>query len=209
MRKLTLTLCALAVTLSTALYAGLAQPGELAPEILDKTVVINGETMHVVRTIYKNNLDIKVLAKDGKEVWRSESLGMQAWDFNLNEKASSLEFEDLDGDKIPEIIAGATIGDVQSAMYVFKFNPKENNFKAVNFGYKGYPDMGRDFMVSDIPAPEGQNLFFINNRKIRALGKIYTADGAIPGFYYFELKNGSYICEKQEPVPPAPSEKKK
>lgn len=209
MRKLTVLLSAFAIAATTAAYAGLAQPGELTPDILDKTIVINGETMHVVRTIDKNNLDIKVITKDGKEMWRSIALGMQAWNFKMNDNVTSLECEDLDGDKIPEIITATTIGDVQSAMYVFKFDPKENNFKAMNFGYKDYPDMVRDFMVSDIPAAEGANMVFTDKTTVRTLGKIYTENGAVPGFYYFELKDGEFTCNKQEVIPPAPAEEKK
>ena len=67
MRKLTVLISAFAIAATAAAYADLAQPGEFTPDILDKPIVINGETMHVVRTIDKNNLDIKVLTKDRKE----------------------------------------------------------------------------------------------------------------------------------------------
>lgn len=199
MRKLFLLLSTVAVALTTSVYADLGLPGELAPDILDKTIVINGQTCHVVRTIDKNNLDIKVLSKKGKEIWRSIALGMQAWDFKLNDKISSFEIADLDGDKVPEIITACTTGDVQSAMYVFKYDPKRRNFRPMDFGYEG-TDLVRDFMVSDIPATEGENMVFINNTTIRTLGKIYTDDGAVPGYYYFTLKKGKFMCTKQEPA---------
>ena len=128
------------------------------------------------------------------------ALGMQAWDFKLNNKVSSLEVEDLDGDKVPEIITACTTGDVQSAMYIFKYNTEKKTFSAINFGYIGYEGMDRDFMVSDIPAANGENMLFENNTKIRCLGKIYTPKGPLAGYYYFEYKDGKFMAGEAVPA---------
>lgn len=192
MRKVSLLLSAFVIALSTASFA--------EPEVLDKPMVINGQNYHVVRTIDNNNVSLKVLDKDSKEVWTSIALGMQAWDFKLDNKASSLEIEDLDGDNIPEIITACTTGDVQSAMYIFKYNTEKKSFSPMNFGYIKYKDMARDFMVSDIPLPNGENMVFENKTKVRCLGKIYTEDGPVAGYYYFELKDGEYMAGDAVPA---------
>ena len=199
MRKISILLSAFVIALSTASFADPAQTANAVPETLDKTMVINGESYHVIRTIDNNNVSVKVLDKNSKEIWNSIALGMQAWNFKLNDKASSLEIEDLDGDNVPEIITACVTGDVQSAMYIFKYNPEKKNFSPMNFGYTQYKDMKRDFMVSDIPVPNGENMVFENKTKVRCLGKIYTEDGPVPGYYYFELKNGEYMAG--DPVP--------
>lgn len=192
MRKLSLLLSAFVFALSTVSYA--------EPEVLDKPMVINGQNYHVVRTIDNNNVSVKVLDKDSKEVWTSIALGFQAWNFKLNDKVSSLEIEDLDGDNIPEIITACVTGDVQSAMYIFKYNAEKKSFSPMNFGYIKYKDMIRDFMVSDIPLPNGENMVFENKSKVRCLGKIYTEDGPVAGYYYFELKDGQYMAGDAVPV---------
>ena len=196
MRKLSVLLSAFVLALSTMSYA---EPQTATPDTLDKPMVINGQSYHVVRTIDNNNVSLKVLDKDSKEVWTSIALGFGAWNFKLNDKASSLEIEDLDGDNIPEIITACITGDIQSAMYIFKYNPEKKSFSPMNFGYTKYKDMARDFMVSDIPVPNGENMVFENKAKVRCLGKIYTEDGPVPGYYYFELKNGEYMAG--DPVP--------
>jgi hypothetical protein len=197
MRKISVLLSAFIIALSTISYA---EPQATVSGNLDKTMTINGQNYHVVRTIDNNNVSIKVLDKDSKEIWTSIALGFDAWNFKLNGKVSSLEIEDVDGDNIPEIITACTTGDIQSAMYIFKYNPEKKNFSPMNFGYVKYKDMTRDFMVSDIPAPNGENMVFENKAKVRCLGKIYTEDGPVPGYYYFELKNGEYLAGDAVPA---------
>ena len=186
MRKVSLLLSAFVIALSTASYA--------EPEVLDKPMVINSQNYHVVRTIDNNNVSLKVLDKDSKEVWTSIALGMQAWDFKLDNKASSLEIEDLDGDNIPEIITACTTGDVQSAMYIFKYNTEKKSFSPMNFGYIKYKDLplGKYYII--------ENMVFENKTKVRCLGKIYTEDGPVAGYYYFELKNGEYMAGDAVPA---------
>lgn len=193
MRRLSVLVSALAIALSTAGYA------ETANNTVEKPIVINNVTYKVIRTIDNNCLSIKVVDKDAKQVWASIPLGIQEWNFKLNNKVSSFEVTDLDGDKIPEIITACTIGDVQSAMYIFKYNTEKKTFNAVHFGYIGFKDLDRDFMVSDIPVINGENMVFENNSKIRCLGKIYTPNGPVQGYYHFELQNGKYMAG--DPVP--------
>ena len=193
MRNLSVLLTAFAIALTTSVYA--------EPVILEKPLVLNGQTYKVVRTIDNNNLTLKVVDKDSKDFWVAPmALGMQAWDFKLNNKVSSLEVEDLDGDKIPEIITACTTGDVQSAMYIFKYDAEKKGFSAINFGYIGFEGMNRDFMVSDIPAANGENMLFENNAKIRCLGKIYTPNGPMAGYYFFEYKDGKYMAGEAVPA---------
>lgn len=191
MRKISLLLSAFVIALSTSIYA--EEPVQNKIVTYEKPIIINNETYKVVRTIENDNLSIKVVNKNAKVVWNSIALGMQAWNFKLNNEPKSLEVEDLDGDSVPEIITACTIGDVQSALYIFKYDKAKKNFSAINFGYIGYDGMERDFMVSDVPADNGDNMVFENKTKIRCLGKIYTPDGPKPGYYIFELKDGKFM----------------
>lgn len=199
MRKLSVLLSAFAVALTSAAYADLALPGELTPDILDKAMEINGETYHVVRTISKNSLSLKVIDNKANEIWSFNEMGEQAAKFKLNGEVDSLKIEDLDGDNIPEIIAGCTITP-NTALYVFKYDMNNKNFKPMTFGYEGMPDAGRDFMVSDIFAENGENMVFERKDLIKTMGKIFGDNGAVPGFYFFKLQNGEYICNKQVPI---------
>ena len=107
MRKFSLLLSALVIALSTTIYA--EEPVQNKIVTFEKPLVIKNETYKVIRTIENDNLSIKVVDKNAKEVWNSIALGMQAWDFKLNNEPSSLAVEDLDGDAIPEIITACTI----------------------------------------------------------------------------------------------------
>ncbi len=191
MRKLSVLLSAFVIALSTSIYA--EEPVQNKIVTFEKPLVIKNETYKVIRTIENDNLSIKVVDKNAKEVWNSIALGMQAWDFKLNNEPSSLEVVDLDGDAVPEIITACTIGDVQSALYIFKYDTAKKSFSAINFGYIGYDGMERDFMVSDVPADNGDNMVFENKTKIRCLGKIYTPNGPKLGYYFFELKDGKFM----------------
>ena len=194
MRKLSLLLCAFILAFSTATYANNIS------ETIDKPLIINGETYKIVRDIEDDNLAIKVVDKNSKEIWASIPLGYSPWNFKLNDKVSSLEIEDIDGDNVPEIITACVTGDIQSCLYVFKYDSAKKSFTAMNFGYVKYKDMIRDFMVSDIPLPNGENMVFETTSKIRCLGKHYTEDGPVPAYYYFELKNGEYMADDPVPV---------
>lgn len=193
MKKLFVLLSAFIIALSTAAFA--------SSETLDKPLVINNQSYKVIRNIEQENVSIKVVDSNSKEVWNSIALGFAPWNFKLNDKVTSLEIEDIDGDNIPEIITACITGDVQSALYIFKYDSSQKTFKAMNFGYVKYKDFVRDFMVSDIPLPNGENMVFENKTKIRCLGKIYSEeDGASPGYYYFELQKGEFMAGDAVPA---------
>ena len=187
MRKITLLLGAYLISVTTATYAGL--------ETFEKPLVINGATYKIIKNIETENVSIKVVDKDSKDVWASKPLGYAPWNFKINGKATSLEIEDLDGDNIPEIITACATGEIQSALYIFKYNPENKDFIPMNFGYEKYKGLERDFMVSDIPYPNGENMVFETNNKIRCLGKKYQlGEEPAPAYYYFELKNGVFLA---------------
>lgn len=199
MRKISILLCAFVIALSTATYAETTSVSAISSN--HKSISIKGvPTFNVTRIFENDNISIKVTSLDGKEFWSSIPLGLKPWSFKLNDKTSSLEVEDVDGDNIPEIITACTIGDIQSALYIFKYDEKKKSFTPMNFGYTNYKDMTRDFMVSDIPAV-GENMIFEGKTTVRCLGKIYTENGPVPGFYYFKLTNGEFMTG--EPVPAA------
>ena len=88
MRKISVLLSAFIIALSTISYA---EPQATVSGNLDKTMTINGQNYHVVRTIDNNNVSIKVLDKDSKEIWTSIALGFDAWNFKLNGKSAALK----------------------------------------------------------------------------------------------------------------------
>lgn len=192
MRRFSILLSLFVIAFSSASFA--------ETEVLKKVISIrNVPTFNASIENNFDNIFVKVTTLDGKDFWKSIALGIKPWNFKLNNKTSSFEVEDLDGDGTPEIITACTIGDIQSALYVFKYDEKNKKFNPMNFGYINYKDMMRDFMVSDIPA-EGENMIFEGKTTVRCLGKIFTENGPVPGFYFFKLRgNGDFMTGK--PVP--------
>lgn len=202
-RAVFLYLCAFAfVAASVALYAGLALPGELKPDVAELLIGLENTQCKVVRTISNNSLFLTLKDGTGKELWRSEELGMQARNFEFNKKLSSLLAADIDGDKVPEIILGVTLDSVNSAVYVLKYQSKSKSFAPIKVGYKN-SDFERDCMVSDIESANGASIVFETNNRVKLAGKIYTDDGPIYGLYTFNYASGKFICTKQEAMPQA------
>lgn len=199
MRKLSVLFGAFVIAFATSAYADFALPGELTPETTDIGFKFNDAKYKVTRTISKNSLDLKVFDSEEKQIWSSGEIGQQASKFVYGKDSTTLKVDDLDGDNIPEIIAGTTYG-TNSELHVFKYNTEKKIYEAMNFGYKD-SDLSRDFMVSDIPAADGENMVFTSKTQIRTMGKIYNEDGAVPGFYYFELEGNQFICNKIEKAP--------
>lgn len=210
MKRILFGLFSAAIMFSAPVFADLEVPGEDNPVLSSDTISLKDVSYNVVKRIDKNTVTIKVSTSAGTQFWVSDALGEQEKMFTLDGKATGLAIKDLTGDGTPELITAAMIGPDSSALYVFKLDAEAKKFVPMNFKYEK-SDLARDFMVSDMYQENGQDIEFMPENTVRALGKIYAENAEnppAPGFYYFKLASDSFVCSKIEPVPTdAPDEK--
>ena len=208
MRKFFL-LASLLLTTSS-LFADLALPGELEPYI-SKTNYKNKDVNYSIEKIYnQKEFCVNLVAKNsnGEKVWESEIIGDSEKLVNIDGKTESIAIKDLDSDGIPEILSGGMNGPNASFLYVFKYNPTSKTFDPMAFTYP-QNSFTRNFLVSDIFDPNSNDVIVKKDGKIRAAGKIYTKNGPVAGYYFFELKDGQYECTSIVPQSKGNSKNKK
>lgn len=200
-RILLSSLFAAALIYTAPVFADLEVPGEANPVLSENSIVLNEAKFNVVKRIDKGTVTLKVLGVDGKEMWASLPLGEQEKLFIIDGAASPLTVKDLTGDGVPEIITAAMTGPETSALYVFKYDGEGKKFVGMNFKYEK-EQMSRDFMVSDMYQKNGEDIVFMPENQIRALGKIFNEDaGPTAGFYFFKLTGDEFVCSEITPVP--------
>jgi len=181
--------------------ADLEVPGEADPLLAETAFEIAGKSFKACKELRENSVFVRILDAAGQEVARSESLGEQEKFFVLGAAPKSIAVVDINNDKVPEIIAPAMTGPDRSALYIFKFNPHTSKLIPFKFAYKK-EKLERDFLVSDFYQENGQDLVFLENNRIRALGKIYQEDAEpVVGFYFFDIDGEGYSCSEIAPVP--------
>ncbi|MDD3147937.1 MAG: hypothetical protein PHD82_11580 [Candidatus Riflebacteria bacterium] len=201
MKRILASLFCTAMLLSAPVFADLALPGEDNPVLSENSIVLNQSKYNVVKRIDSGTVTLKVFTTEGKEMWVSAPLGEQEKLFTLEGAASPLAIKDLTGDGVPELVTAAMTGPESSALYVFKFDNDSQKFTAMNFRYEK-ENLSRDFLVSDMYQKDGQDLVFMPENKVRALGRIYSEEtGPTAGFYFFELKENEFVCTEVAPVP--------
>lgn len=201
MKKAITTSILAVLLLISPVFADLEVPGEVNPVLAENEFTLNGQNCVAQKNIKQGLVSISVRTKEGKPIWTSEILGEQEKFFIIDKNATSLAIKDLNGDKVPEIITAAMTGPDRSALYVYKYEPKENKFVPMQFKHEKQK-VYRDFMVSDMYQKDGQDLVFMGDNKVRALGKIYSEQSApIAGFYYFELVGNDFVSTEIVPVP--------
>ncbi len=201
MKRILASVFCTALLFSSPSFADLVVPGENTPVLSENSLTLNDAKFNVVKRIDNGTVTIKVFTVDGKEFWASSPLGEQEKKFIVDGTASPLAIKDLTGDGVPELITAAMTGPDSSALYVFKYDGQNKAFAPMNFKYEK-EDLSRDFMVSDMYQENGEDLFFLPDNKIRALGKIYSEEAApVPGFYVFSLKGNEFVCSEITPVP--------
>lgn len=199
MRKVIYLIAVFLLTLSVA-NAGVALPGEFEPVLAKAVFRHKGVRLNIEKVYDKEAQAVVIKASElnGENVWSSESLGEEEKLITFMNKATSLLVRDLDGDGINEVIAAARTGFDSSALYVFKYNAEQKAFLPMDFTYEK-EKFSRHFLVSDMLQENNQDIIITQKGNIRAMGKIYTEDkGPIPGFYYFEAKQGEYVCKLVE-----------
>jgi hypothetical protein len=183
-------------------FADLAIPGEENPILAEKTFKVNNQTFKVLKEYKDNSVSLSITTTTGKTIASKPDLGEQEKLFIFAGKATSLAVKDLNGDKVPEIITAAMLGTDRSALYVFSFDAQSKKLSPMSFSYKKQ-NLSRDFLVADMYQQNGQDIVFVAENHIRALGKIYKPAGPIAGFYDFKLSNDDFVCVKISPVPVA------
>ncbi len=181
-------------------FADLAIPGEENPLLAEQTLKVNNQSFKVVKEYKNNSVSLSIITMAGKTIASNPDLGEQEKLFIFAGKASSLVVKDLNGDKVPEIITAAMLGTDRSALYVFSFDAKSKKLSPMSFSYKKQK-LSRDFLVADMYQQNGQDIVFVGDDRIRALGKIYKPAGPIAGFYDFKLAEDGFVCVKISPVP--------
>jgi len=139
----------------------------------------------------------------GKQVWESANLGSEDKKFVIDKQASTLIAKDLTGDGSPEVITAAYYGP-GSGLYVYTWDAKAAKFAPIPCVYPKNPDANREYLVADIPQENGEDMLFQSDSNVRIMGKIYPekeTESVVDGFYYFELKNGTFTFLKQEKIP--------
>ena len=200
-RILLSSLFAAALMYTAPVLADLEVPGEANPVLSENSIVLNDAKFNVIKRIDKGTVTLKVLGADGKEMWASLPLGEQEKLFIIDGAASPLTVKDLTGDGVPEVITAAMTGPETSALYVFKYDAEGKKFVGMNFKYEK-EQLSRDFMVSDMYQKNGEDIVFLPENQIRALGKIYDEEkGPTAGFYFFKLTGDGFVCSEITPVP--------
>jgi hypothetical protein len=202
MKKIICTVFAL-VVLSAALFAGLAVPGEANPILAKEEFELDGQKLTAEKRIDNMNLTIRVIDAAGKTIFTSETLGSEEKLFVIDREAKSLEVRDLNGDGSPELIAAAFYGPNASGMYVFSYDSKAGKFKPMQFIHPE-SELVRNCLVSDLRQDNGEDLMFLDNNIVRALGMIYSSEpevAPVAGFYFYKLSDGAFKFIESKPVP--------
>ncbi|HAE40133.1 MAG TPA: hypothetical protein DCG57_16100 [Candidatus Riflebacteria bacterium] len=183
-------------------FAGLAVPGEFSPILASESFELNGQKMIVEKYMADQAITLRVSDADGKQIFTSEVLGSEEKKFVIDRQALSLTVRDLNGDNNPELITAAFYGPA-SGLYIFTYDAASKQFKPMQFIHPE-ADLTRDFMVSDMRQENGEDLMFLSNDVVRALGMIYSADPeveAVAGFYFYKLAEGTFKFVESKPVP--------
>lgn len=153
-----------------------------------------GEILNVIKFKMNEEVGITITNVLGEKLLDFSSLGVKEKLFTIDNKVKSLLIKDLTGDGIPEVVTTAYYGPA-SALYVFKYDEKSNEFVPIKFIYNNDVKMNKDYMVSDMPQDNGFDMTVLKNNQLRALGKIYPSDLGEKikvGYYYFKLIDDCY-----------------
>ena len=186
-----------------SVFAGLAVPGEANPVLATEKFELDGQQLTVEKRIDNMNLTLRVIDAEGKQIFTSETLGSEEKLFVIDREAASLKVLDLNGDKRPELIAAAFYGPNASGLYIFTYDTAARTFKPMQFVHTA-ADLTRDFLVSDLRQENGEDLMFLADDVVRALGMIYSTEPdveAVAGFYFYKLADGAFKFIESKPVP--------
>ncbi len=166
------------------------------------TIKDSGENLSVEKYKANNNVGIRISSKSGESLLDMNEIGIEDKFFTVGDDKTSLTVKDVTGDGVPEVITAAYYGP-SSALYVFKFDAAKRKFLPMKFIDSKDASMHRDFMVSDMPQDNGQDMTVLADNSLRALGKIYPTKAgqkASAGLYFFKHEKGAFKLLKTEKI---------
>lgn len=202
MKTIDLILLLLAISVSAALFAGLAVPGEDNPLLASSKIKINNAGYTVEKLADSAGVLIKVKTPEGKDFWTSEILGDREKKFMFNGESSNLLVADIDADAKPEIITAVAFPPHNGGLYIFTLNAEQNGFMPMTFNNPQTNDE-KSFLVADIFQEDGQDIAFIDNR-VRVLGMLYPEneqEEPVASFFYYKLTDSAFAYDSCEAVP--------
>ena len=204
MKNLKPALLILAVLASATLFAGLGVPGELNPLLASANIAINAVEGYTVAKV-KDSEGVRIRVRDpqGKEFWVSDVLGDQEKKFFFNGQSSNLLIADLNADQKPEIITAVSYPPHNGSLHVFTLDKEQQHFVPIQFSNPKTSDSNA-FLASDMLQEDGQDLAFVDNNRVRALGMLYPEDEgneAVASFFFYKLSGDSFTFDGSEPVP--------
>ncbi|PKL45447.1 MAG: hypothetical protein CVV41_00185 [Candidatus Riflebacteria bacterium HGW-Riflebacteria-1] len=197
-------LLTLAVLASATLFAGLGVPGESNPLLASADIAINavaGYTVDKVKDV--DGVRIKVRDPQGKEFWVSNVLGDQEKKFFFNGQSSNLLIADLNADQQPEIITAVSYPPHNGSLHVFTLDKDQQGFVPMQFS-NPQTNSSSEFLASDMLQEDGQDLTFVDNNRVRALGMLYPENEgaeAVASFFFYKLSGAAFTFDGSEPVP--------
>lgn len=203
MKNIQSILLILTLLVSSALFAGLAVPGELNPLLASAQISINDVEGYRVEKIKEGDgIRLKVLDPQGQNFWTSEILGDDEKKFSFNGESNNLLVADINDDNKTEIITATSFPPHNGSLHVFALDNEQKSFVPMQFINPETSD-SKDFLVADIHQEDGQDLAFIDSR-VRALGMLYPENEdseAIASFFYYKLTDNMFTYEGCESVP--------
>jgi len=188
---------------SSALFAGLAVPGEGNPLLASSAIKIDSVAGYTVEKLADSaGVRIKVRTPEGKDFWTSEILGDREKKFMFNGESNNLLVADIDADAKPEIITAVAFPPHNGGLYIFTLNAEQNGFMPMTFNNPQTNDE-KSFLVADIFQEDGQDLAFIENR-VRVLGMLYPENEygePVASFFFYKLTDSSFTYDSCEAVP--------
>ncbi len=186
-------MCGLSVSL-------VAAPKTLARE----SFRLNNEQGNVTaeKFIDNNEVGVTIKSDSGQSLLEIKNIGSQDKKFLADEKTCTLLVKDLTGDTVPEVIATAYYGPA-SALYVFRYQPEKKAFVPMKFIDSKDVSLQREYMVSDLPLENGQDMRIEADNTLLAVAKIFPAKSgqkAVVGEYKFAYADGSFKLVSKKPV---------
>lgn len=204
MKTLKTALLTLTVLASATLFAGIGVPGEGNPLLASANIAINAVAGYTVDKVKDSDgVRIKVRDPQGKEFWVSEILGDQEKKFFFNGQSSNLLIADLNADQKPEIITAVSFPPHNGSLHVFTLDKDQQRFTPMQFS-NPQTSNSNSFLVSDLFQEDGQDLTFVDNNRVRALGMLYPeSEGAeaVASFFFYKLAGDAFTFDGSEPVP--------
>ncbi|EKD84368.1 MAG: hypothetical protein ACD_39C00090G0001, partial [uncultured bacterium] len=89
------------------------------------------------------------------------------------------------------------------SLHIFTLDSKQVQFKPMPFNNPQTSNSSSS-LVSDLLQEDGQDLTFVDNNRVRALGMLYPESEdqeAVASFFFYKLSGDAFTFDGSEPVP--------